>query len=599
MKYQLIKPVNLKYSAIEQILTNRGIKHEDIKHYLNTTDNDIYSPLELGEKVLKEGVAVLLKAIYNNTKTLIIVDSDCDGFTSSAVLINFLYDHFPRYTLSKVEWLVHSGKQHGLKDCKDIILEKDYSLVICPDSSSNNFEEHKMLNEKGIDVLVLDHHKADHISENAIVINNQLSDYPNKQLSGVGIVWQFCRYIDLIMKTNYAEDYVDLVALGLMADMMSMTSFETRHLITKGFKNENIQNPFIVYIADRNSYSLGKNITPMGAAFYIAPFVNAITRSGTLEEKHIVFKSMLKFEASKKIPSTKRGHKEGEEEPLVLQAIRTAINVKNRQTKAQDVGMTLLEDKIEKKHLLDHKVLLFLLKPGEINSNIAGLIANKFMSKYQRPCCILTQVEDENKIFYQGSARGYEKGGVADFKKLCESAPGVEFAEGHPNAFGLSLYLGQKDYDEEVWGESILLFLDYTDEVLKFMSSEPIYLVDYIYEGNQVKAENIIDIASLDYLWGKDMDESLVAVKGLKITKDMITLMSPDKKPTLKITLPNNISLIKFNSSQEEYEKLFPEDGYIAIDLVGKCNKNEWQGYVNPQIFIEDYEIVDSSQYYF
>ena len=599
MKYQLIKPVNLKYSAIEQILTNRGIKHEDIKHYLNTTDNDIYSPLELGEKVLKEGVAVLLKAIYNNTKTLIIVDSDCDGFTSSAVLINFLYDHFPRYTLSKVEWLVHSGKQHGLKDCKDIILEKDYSLVICPDSSSNNFEEHKMLNEKGIDVLVLDHHKADHISENAIVINNQLSDYPNKQLSGVGIVWQFCRYIDLIMKTNYAEDYVDLVALGLMADMMSMTSFETRHLITKGFKNENIQNPFIVYIADRNSYSLGKNITPMGSAFYIAPFVNAIARSGTLEEKHIVFKSMLKFEASKKIPSTKRGHKEGEEEPLVLQAIRTAANVKNRQTKAQDVGMTLLEDKIEKKHLLDHKVLLFLLKPGEINSNIAGLIANKFMSKYQRPCCILTQVEDENKIFYQGSARGYEKGGVANFKNLCESAPGVEFAEGHPNAFGLSLYLGQKGYDEEVWGESILLFLDYTDEVLKFMSSEPIYLVDYIYEGNQVKAENILDIASLDDLWGKDMEEPLVAVKGLTITKDMITLMSPDKKPTLKITLPNNISLIKFNSSQEEYEKLFSEDGYVAIDLVGKCNKNEWQGYVNPQIFIEDYEIVDSSQYYF
>ena len=163
----------------------------------------------------------------------------------------------------------------------------------------------------------------------------------------------------------------------------------------------------------------------------------------------------------------------------------------------------------------------------------------------------------------------------------------------------MSLYLGQKDYDEEVWGESILLFLDYTDEVLKFMSSEPIYLVDYIYEGNQVKAENILDIASLDYLWGKDMEEPLVAVKGLTITKDMITLMSPDKKPTLKITLPNNISLIKFNSSQEEYEKLFSEDGYVAIDLVGKCNKNEWQGYVNPQIFIEDYEIVDSSQYYF
>ena len=60
MKYQLIKPVNLEYSAIEQILTNRGIKHEDIKHYLNTTDNDIHTPLELGERALKDGLCMLL-----------------------------------------------------------------------------------------------------------------------------------------------------------------------------------------------------------------------------------------------------------------------------------------------------------------------------------------------------------------------------------------------------------------------------------------------------------------------------------------------------------------------------------------------------------
>ena len=64
-------------------------------------------------------------------------------------------------------------------------------------------------------------------------------------------------------------------------------------------------------------------------------------------------------------------------------------------------------------------------------------------------------------------------------------------------------------------------------------------------------------------------------VKNLKVTKEMLTLMSPDKKPTLKITLPNKVSLIKFGSSQEEFNSLYSEEGYIVIDIVGKCNANE------------------------
>ncbi len=50
--------------------------------------------------------------------------------------------------------------------------------------------------------------------------------------------------------------------------------------------------------------------------------------------------------------------------------------------------------------------------------------------------------------------------------------------------------------------------------------------------------------------------------------------MSPDKKPTLKITLPNKISLIKFGSSQEEYDRLYT-DGYISLNVIGTCNANE------------------------
>ena len=95
------------------------------------------------------------------------------------------------------------------------------------------------------------------------------------------------------------------------------------------------------------------------------------------------------------------------------------------------------------------------------------------------------------------------------------------------------------------------------------------------------------------------MDEALVAVENLKVTKDMVTLMSPDKKPTLKITLPNKVSIVKFNSSQEEYDKLYSETGAIEINLVGTCNVNEWNGNSYPQIMMSDYEIVDKVKYVF
>lgn len=602
MKYQLINKINPNYSTIQQILTNRGIPFNEISHYMNTTDEDINSPLLLGEKKLKNAAAALTQAILSNESVLIIVDCDCDGFTSSALLINYLYDVFPSWVENNLHWFLHEEKEHGLGDCMEYISQRQFSLIIVPDAGSNDYQYHKQLKQQGRTVIILDHHEAEFISSDAIIINNQLCDYPNKEFSGVGIVWQFCRYLDSLLNKDFANNYLDLVALGLTADMMSLQSLETKHLILKGFKEENIRNPFIYGMVEKNSYSLGSKVTPIGAAFYIAPFVNAMVRSGTLEEKELLFNSMLKFKAFDIVLSNKRGHKLGETEKLVEQALRTATNVKNRQTRAQDAGMELIEHLIEENHMMEHKVLLFLLEPGQIDKNIAGLCANKIMAKYQRPCCILTRVEiiDENIILtslppqqykydtYQGSARGCDKVGITNFKDICTETECIMYAEGHQGAFGLGIAAWQIDN-----------FIKRTDELLKDMSDEPIYYVDYIYEGYNVNPENILDIASLDDLWGKEMDEALVAIKDLKVTKDMITLMSPDKKPTLKITLPNRVALIKFNSNEDEYENLLSEEGYIAIDIVGRCNQNNWMGNIYPQILIEEYQIVGQCKYIF
>ena len=89
------------------------------------------------------------------------------------------------------------------------------------------------------------------------------------------------------MNINNAEQYRDLVALGNDADMMSLRSLETKHLIGTGLASP--RNPFIVKMAERNDFSLKGKLTPIGVAFYIAPFVNAMTRSGTIEEKQLLF----------------------------------------------------------------------------------------------------------------------------------------------------------------------------------------------------------------------------------------------------------------------------------------------------------------------
>ena len=143
------------------------------------------------------------------------------------------------------------------------------------------------------------------------------------------------------------------------------------------------------------------------------------------------------------------------------------------------------------------------------------------MAKKKIHCCKHTKITDsEGNISYQGSARGYDKSGITNFKDICAAAPGVIYAEGHQGAFGLGIDMGKND---EHQGEGLLQFIDYTDEALKEMSSEPIYAVDYIYNGDDVNGENIIDIANLNDLWGKDMDEPFICIQNLKVTKDSIT----------------------------------------------------------------------------
>jgi len=118
------------------------------------------------------------------------------------------------------------------------------------------------LYKNNIKTIILDHHLLEgEPSPHCYLINSQLSQYPNKELTGSGTTLQFCRYLDKVNNTTYSKQYLDLCALGLIGDMASLHSFETKQLINLGIQPENIKNPFIYGMWQKNKFKLGETPT--------------------------------------------------------------------------------------------------------------------------------------------------------------------------------------------------------------------------------------------------------------------------------------------------------------------------------------------------
>lgn len=554
---------------------NRGIPLVDVYKYLHTSPVDIIPPTEIAN--IKEGASLLVKHISQNSKVMLQIDSDCDGFTSFAVFMNYLNNLFPAFVQNNIVYKTHKGKSHGI-DIDEI--PKDTKLVIALDASSNEYEIHQKLREAGMDVLVIDHHEATKVSPNACVINNQLCDYPNKSLSGVGMVYKFCCYLDQLLGADHADKYLDLVALGMIADMMDLRYFETKHLIQLGC--ENIRSPFIKMMMARNEYSIKGQLTPFTVGFYIAPYVNAVARVGTQQETLLLAESMLEYRAYEQIPSTKRGCS-GQVESRVEQACRTANNVRNRQNKARDVSTEFVDKLIETNNLLNNKILVVQApKANGLDTNITGLIGNQTSAKYQHPVLILNERDHDGEIWWEGSARGLSDSELTNFKEFLMSTGLVEYAEGHANAFGA----GIKDCN-------IQKFIEFTNEKLKDIDFRPIYWVDFIYKSDTLNPNTILTIGQYNYLWGQQLDKPKIAIEDINITPDNVQVM---KGPSLKFTI-NGIEYIKFKATEEEI-KLFQDNAIVNITIVGECDINTWGGVERPQIIVVDYEVNKAIKYY-
>ena len=571
MKVKLINP-DIRENYAKELLKFKGIK--DIDRYINPDIMCLNSPTNFEN--IEAGAELLKMAISTNWNILIIVDSDNDGFTSAAIIYQYIKKIAPNIN---IEYRLHEGKQHGLEDHIDWILEhsENIDMVILPDSSSNDFIYHEQLREEGIPCLVLDHHITDEdISVNATIINNQLSPrYSNKELTGAGVTWQFCRYYDNLYGYNYSDNLIDLAAWGIIVDMGSLLDLENRYIIKNGL--ENIQNYFFKTLIEKQSYSMGGEITPITIAFYIVPLVNAMIRVGTMEEKQRLFMAFI--DGHQMVPCNKRGAK-GTFEEVAIESARECTNARIRQNKIKDETVEKLEIKIHKYNLLDNKILFVRLEDDDqFPSVLNGLVAMQLSAKFKKPT-IVARLNNEG--YDRGSMRGLNQSELESFKDFLEDSGYFEYVLGHDNAAGASI----KDKD-------LSAFHEYANKALKDIDfGENIYDVDFIRTAADKDISDIIfDLNKYRNLWGQNLSEPLIYIKDINITKNDIKIMGKNSD-TVKIE-KFGIAYMKFHA-KDFIQELDKYDD-IKLEVVGRPNLNEWMGNYTPQIFIENYQIEDGS----
>lgn len=590
MRYRLRKEYSTNPDkALKELLQDRGV--QDIEQFMNPSmlcEND---PYQL--KNIDAAAEMLLHHLREKHKILFIIDADTDGFTSSAILWLYIKHIFPEVEL---EFTVHDHKQHGLNDKVDWITdEARWDLVILPDAGSYDVKEHRLLGEMGMDVICLDHHEQLYDDQGnpvisnlptTIVVNNQLSpNYPNKSLCGAGVVYKFCEVLDAKLGIDQAHNYIDLAALGEIADVMDRTDIETNYIMMEGLKN--IHNEGFRTLIESQAYSLKdkavspyNGLTPIDIAFYIAPLINAITRVGTIAEKETMFYCFI--EPNRAMPSTKRGARPGDIEYAAEQTARVGKNAKARQDRLKEQAMGIVDFKIQKDGLDDNNIILVELDAMDnIPQELTGLIAMNVVSKYHKPVMIGRR-NNNNEI--QGSIRSDGNfAGLPSFKKFLEDSGLVTYTAGHDNAAGWGLN-----------GDKLNSLLNYANTHLSAKDFENCYVVDYILDGNDYNDELLGCLASHPEYFGNHIEEPMIVIKDIPLMNVMVMGASKD---SIKISY-NGIDYVKFKDTDFIEEVM--NNRTKKLTVYGRANLNEWMGKQSVQIFITDYELTeDSSKYDF
>lgn len=533
---------------IEDYLRTCGI--QKIESYLYPTPSALENPG--GYLHMEQGHDIFMGYRDGNKSISILVDCDCDGLFSAAIMARFC-----RYALDIVpSFILHQDdelKTHGLSDpgVMQTLLSNPPNLLIIPDAGSNNTEECKILKENGVeDIIVLDHHPITKPNPHATVINNQapLQSVSNHSLSGAGVAYKFTQYICNIHQIPQLYE-LDLVAFSILSDVCDLRSIENRYIIYKGLMN--IQNPGLQTLV--REFIKDDNVTPKNVVWNIVPKLNAMMRFNDSDLK-------LKVLAMLSYPDCEH------DIPDIMKELKSVHRKQSKISKEQSEKL-IAESNIKAK--------VAIVDGSECEPTFTGLIAGKIADKIKKP----TLVVREHETCYKGSVRTDD----VHFFSACENSGLFDFVAGHPQAFGFKFPKANKDKLEK--------FFDTLD-----LSCQTEYTVVKAFDGKNIPLQLFGIGDSQEEIWGKGVEYPMFAIKNIFIRGSDIQEIGRNK--TTLVFQYKNVKYIKFFCSQSAKEALYVgKDVNIDLTVIGKLTINEFNGSSSNQVVIEEFEAtVDESK---
>lgn len=508
---------------IPAILKARGIDDKDIPMFVD--------PENFAKEVppkrfawLDRAVDRCVSAIRNNESILVIADVDADGLTSGAIVYNVLLSFF---TNEKLEIIVGSGKQHGITQHMDYILERHFDLVIACDSGSDELDAYAKLFGEDITVINLDHHGTTKPNGWAITVNPEINPVHNSQLSGAGVCLKFVEMLNEVYEVERIP--YDLAAVGIIADMMDMRYEDNRAICAKGFtdlRNQGIKAALQGY--EFNATSI---------RFSIAPLVNAAQRMGENELALELFLDTTSPERCKQIVDEIKELK-GEQKALIAEVLPN-IDIYDR-----------------------GKYIVATVDRNEKIAGLSGLIANQIAAEEQKPTIFLQYNQDEEQ--WQGSIRSY---GVSNFKSIINETEWA-IAEGHEEAAGIRLKSELSD------------LMDALDDE---MPDEQRQVIEVDAEIDFVSDLTLADVAFMDRInkvTGEGFEPITVMISG--VVPDSIFAMG--KKHT-KIVC-GDVTLLLWNDTRPVDE--WRHNKWKSFDIIGEPTISRYRGKEEINVIIND-----------
>jgi len=400
-----------------QLLYNRGLKNKkEIHSFLNPDyKKDTFSPFLFSE--MEKSVSRILEGITRGEKILIWGDYDVDGITATIILFETL-----KFLGAKnLDYYIPDKEKEGYGISLEILNQKikeNFNLIITCDCGISAEKEIKKAQQLGVDVIVTDHHNPPSVLPPAFAILNpklKKSNYPFEELSGSAVAFKLAQGIiykklgeNNILGENFLKWLLDIVALGILADVVPMVS-ENRVLAKYGLlvlkKTKRPGLRLMYRIANINP----ENLTTSDVIFKIVPRLNA---AGRLANAKIAFNLLSENDPTK--------------------AVVYAFELEKLNDKRQRLESKILKEaratiKIEK----DQRILIVEGKGWPVG--VLGIIAGRLKDEYGLPTIVFNK---ENGI-HIGSARSVDGfditevlSGLGDFL--------IKFG-GHKKAAGLSL----------------------------------------------------------------------------------------------------------------------------------------------------------------